>query len=120
MRRLIPALVLAATCAGIFVSVALPASAASFDCRKARTADEKAICAERSLNDKDVRMDVLYGINRHTLAMGGRGALIDRQQEWLRDRRTCGANKACLNRAYDKRLGELENGMQRIYQQGPF
>ncbi len=116
MRRLIPALVLAATCA----AVAMPAAAASFDCRKARTADEKAICAERSLNDKDVRMDVLYGINRHTLAMGGRGALIDQQQEWLRDRRTCGANKACLNRAYDKRLGELENGMQRIYQQGPF
>lgn len=116
MRRLIPVLVLTATC----MAAALPATAASFDCRKARTADEKAICAERSLNDKDVRMDVLYGINRHTLAMGGRGALMDRQQEWLRDRRACGASKACLNRAYDQRLGELENGMQRIYQQGPF
>src|SRR4051812_698483 len=45
MRRLIPALVMAATCA----AVALPATAASFDCRKARTVDEKAICAERSL-----------------------------------------------------------------------
>jgi uncharacterized protein len=116
MRRLIPALVLTAVCA----AGAAPATAASFDCRKARTADEKAICAERSLNDKDVRMDVLYGINRHTLAMGGRGALMDRQQQWLRDRRACGARKACLNRTYDQRLGELENGMQRIYQQGPF
>ena len=116
MRRLIPALVLTAVCA----AVAVPASAASFDCNKARTADEKAICAERSLNDKDVRMDVLYGINRHTLAMGGRGALMDSQQEWLRNRKTCGANKACLNRAYDKRLADLEKSMERIYQNAPF
>jgi uncharacterized protein len=49
--------------------------AASFDCAKARTADEKAICANCALNDKDVKMSVLYDINKRTLAMGGRGAL---------------------------------------------
>ena len=54
----------------VFACVAGSAGAASFDCRKARTADEKAICAERALNDKDVRMNELYGINRRTLAMG--------------------------------------------------
>jgi uncharacterized protein len=27
-------------------AIAMPAAAASFDCAKARTADEKAICAE--------------------------------------------------------------------------
>jgi uncharacterized protein len=52
--------------------------------------------------------------------MGGRGALIDAQQQWLRDRRGCGANRACLNRAYDRRLGELERSMERIYRNGPF
>ena len=102
------------------ICVAGAASAASFDCRKARTADEKAICAERSLNDKDVRMNELYGINKRTLAMGGRGALMDQQQEWLRNRRTCGGNKACLNRAYDRRLADLEKSMERIYSNGPF
>lgn len=114
MRRLIPALALG------LAFLAGSASAASFDCRKARTADEKAICAERALNDKDVRMDVLYGVNKRTLAMGGRGALMDEQQAWLNDRRKCGASKACLNRAYDKRLADLEKGMERIYSNGPF
>jgi uncharacterized protein len=114
MRPLIPVIVLAVTC------VAGSASAASFNCAKARTADEKAICAERALNDKDVRMNELYGINKRTLAMGGRGALMDQQQEWLRGRKTCGANKACLNRAYDGRLSDLEKSMERIYQNAPF
>jgi uncharacterized protein len=114
MRRLIPVLALG------LVFVAGSASAASFNCAKARTADEKAICAERALNDKDVRMNELYGINKRTLAMGGRGALMDQQQEWLRGRKTCGANKACLNRAYDRRLSDLEKSMERIYQNAPF
>jgi hypothetical protein len=33
-----------------------PAGAASFDCAKAEAADEKAICADRQLNDEDVEM----------------------------------------------------------------
>jgi uncharacterized protein len=94
--------------------------AASFDCNKARTPDEKAICANTALNDKDVKMSVLYEINKRTLAMGGRGAMQDAQQQWLRDRRSCGANRVCLNRAYDRRLGELERSMERIYRNGPF
>jgi uncharacterized protein len=36
-----------------------PAAAASFDCSKAETADEKAVCADRKLNDEDVAMAVL-------------------------------------------------------------
>jgi uncharacterized protein len=98
----------------------LAAHAASFDCARARAPDEKAVCANTALNDKDVKMSVLYDVNRRTLAMGGRGALQDAQQQWLRDRRKCGANRACLNRAYDRRLGELERSMERIYRNGPF
>ena len=96
------------------------ASAASFDCAKARAPDEKAVCANLSLNDKDVKLSVLYDINRHTMAMGGRGALEDAQRQWLRDRKTCGANRACLNRSYDKRLDDLDQSTQRIYRAGPF
>jgi uncharacterized protein len=58
--------------------------AASFDCAGPGTPDEKAICANTALNDKDVKMSVLYEINKRTLAMGGRGALQDAQQQWLR------------------------------------
>lgn len=106
----------------LLLALALPvaAQAASFDCGRARAPDEKAVCADRPLNDKDVRMSVLYEVNKRTLAMGGRGALMDAQQRWLRDRRSCAANRACLTRAYDRRLGELERGLERIYRNGPF
>ncbi|PVM72940.1 lysozyme inhibitor LprI family protein [Caulobacter radicis] len=96
------------------------AHAASFDCAKARRADEKAICADRTLNDKDVRMALLYDINKRTMGMGARGALMDGQQAWLNDRAGCKANRMCLARAYDRRLGELERSMERIYRAGPF
>jgi uncharacterized protein len=112
MKMLLTALALA--------FVAGSANAASFDCNRARAPDEKAICANLALNDKDVRMAVLYDINRKTLAMGGRGALEDQQRQWLRDRRGCGAQRACLNRSYDRRLGDLERSMERIYSNGPF
>ena len=116
MRRLIPAIVLAA----VFGAASLPAAAASFDCRKARAADEKAICANRDLNDQDVRMDQLYGITRHLVPMGGRGAIMDDQRAWLAARKACGANLACLRRSYDNRLRQLNTVMDRVYSQGPF
>jgi uncharacterized protein len=101
-------------------AVPVAAHAASYDCARARSPDEKAVCAYLPLNDKDVKMSVLYDINKRTLAMGGRGAMQDAQQQWLRDRRKCGANRACLNRAYDRRLDELDRSMERIYRNGPF
>jgi uncharacterized protein len=113
MRRLITALLLVA-------AAATPAAAASFDCGKARTADERAICADRALNDQDVRVDQLYGITRHLVPMGGRDAIIGDQRAWLKNRHACGANRACLARSYDRRLAELNRVMQRVYQQGPF
>lgn len=116
MRRLIPTVVLAAACA----AVALPASAASFDCRKARAADERAICANRDLNDQDVRVDQLYGITRHLVPMGGRDAIIGQQRAWLKARANCGANRSCLARSYDQRLRALNAVLERVYSQGPF
>ncbi|MBO9706842.1 MAG: hypothetical protein J7521_01405 [Caulobacter sp.] len=112
MKTLLIALALA--------SVATASQAASFDCGRARAPDERAICANLALNDKDVRMSVLYEVNRRTLAMGGRDALIGQQRDWLAERRNCGANRACLNRAYDRRLAELERSMDRIYRNAPF
>lgn len=112
MRRLILALVVSA--------VALPAAAASFDCRKARAPDERAICANRDLNDQDVRLDQLYGITRHLVPMGGRDAIIGDQRAWLQARKSCGGNQACLARSYEGRLRQLNTVMERVYQQGPF
>ena len=116
MRRPTAALLLAA----IFAGTALPAAAASFDCAKARKADERAICANRDLNDQDVRMDQLYAITRHLVPMGGRDAIIGDQRAWLKARAGCGANRACLARSYDDRIRQLNTVMDRVYRQGPF
>ncbi|TDQ26985.1 hypothetical protein EDF75_1045 [Raoultella sp. BIGb0149] len=86
----------------------LAASAASFDCQKARAEDEKAICAHLSLNDKDVEMATKYQFLKGLFSMGGRGAIQDAQQSWLKTRRQCGGNLSCLTQAYDQRLKQLD------------
>jgi len=98
--------VLGAVCALGFA--ALPVSAASFDCKKARQADEKAICADRQLSEMDVQVATTYRLLRGLFAMGMRGNLGDSQLAWLEQRRACGANKACLKQRYQERLDALQ------------
>jgi uncharacterized protein len=77
-----------------------PARPASFDCAKAETADEKTICADHQLNDADVEMSVLYTQLKPLLGMGARGDMEDEQAAWLKRRAACGADRACLGKAY--------------------
>jgi len=93
--------------------------AASFDCGKAHLADEIAICRDPALNDQDVRVGVLFEITLHFLAMGARDEARDRQKQWLAERSRCGSDVACLRRAYDQRLGELQGVLERAYGLGP-
>jgi uncharacterized protein len=98
-----------------------PAAAASFDCTKARTPDEKAICTDRSLNDKDVRMALLFDLDRRLMAMGSRDAMRDDQSAWLVQRRRCGADRICLHRSYDRRIAVLRGIIDtRVTPRGPF
>lgn len=95
--------------------------AASFDCSRAVTADEKSICADRTLNDKDVRMELLYIIDRRFMGMGARGALEDEQADWLKRRQTCGAETDCLHTLYDQRIKALRKFIdERVVIHGPF
>ena len=96
-------------------------SAASFDCAKAKAPDEIAICKHVSLNDQDVTMALLYDLNKHFMAMGGRGSLMDGQAEWLKQRRTCGSQVSCLSDAYTQRIGMLRSFIdKRVMTKGPF
>jgi uncharacterized protein len=106
--------------AGALMAVGGAAQAASFDCNRARTADEKAICADRVLNDKDVRMALLFDITQRLVPMGSRDAIRDSQKVWLAQRRTCGARVSCLSLAYDRRIAALNRVMDRVYSAGPF
>ena len=106
--------------AGVLAGCASTASAASFDCAKARSADEHAICSDRSLNDRDVELATRYAMVLQLTAMGVRGDLQDEQRTWLRQRRACAAERACIARLYDQRLTRIKGVFAGIASRGPF
>ena len=114
MRIFIPAL------AALAVLAASNAHAASFDCTKAKTADEKTICRNRSLSDADVKMATMFQMNTHLVMMGSRGNMQDRQRQWLTERNACKGRFKCLTAAYDKRISELQADFDGIASRGPF
>jgi uncharacterized protein len=96
---------------------AMPAQAASFDCDKAAAPDEKAICADRSLNDQDVRMAVYLEVLGALQLMGANGAMRDDQREWLQRRRNCGTARQCLAALYKDRIEKLQADYQTLARQ---
>jgi uncharacterized protein len=96
-----------------------PAAAASFDCSKAESTDEKAVCADRQLNDEDVEMAVLYTQLKLLLGMGARGDMEDEQAAWLKRRVACEADQACLSKVYQERVQQLRGGFEALAKRGP-
>ena len=89
--------------------------AASFDCdAKELKPDEKVICANRALNDADVRMATTFDLLSGLLAMGARGTLQDEQTAWLKKREECKADAACIKAAYDERLKQFSETYKNI------
>lgn len=97
-----------------------PAYAASFDCQKAETVTEKAICEHRLLNDADVKMSTSYHILRRMVPMGTRSVIQRDQVKWLQFRDQCLESVSCLNQAYNMRQQQLDLQFQRIYKLGPY
>ena len=100
------------------LAAASPAAAASFSCAKAETPDEKAVCDTRALNDLDVEMAVRFDILKDLLPMGNRTKMQDDQEAWLKDRRACGTDVACLTAAYEGRLKVLRAVLSEFAKQG--
>ena len=107
MRKILTALAtLAAAC------LATPAAAASFDCGRARAADEVAVCRSPLLSALDSEMGGLwYAYSRVPMLMGGNGNRGDEARSFLDRRRACGARVACLTGAYRARIRELHQGI---------
>ena len=99
----------------LVVSAGLHAQAASFDCGKAATPTERAICASPQLSRKDVIAATYYQLLlRLKPAVTGMAYrefydhVRTQQAQWLRhDRDACGADAACLDGAYDQRIAAL-------------
>jgi len=98
---------------GLFLMLGVsPAPAASFDCAKARTPDERAVCADPNLSALDSEMGGLwYAFSRFPMMMGSSGARRDDAKQFLTERGACGSNAGCIGAAYKARIAALREGV---------
>jgi uncharacterized protein len=90
------------------------------NCAKAVTPNEKTICSDPTLIQADARMDTLYNVSLHFVAMGTRGNLQDQQPVWVKQRQACGTCKPCIRAAYKKRTAVFEAIIKHVATFGPF
>jgi uncharacterized protein len=101
-------------------SLAFGAEYAPINCAKANTAADVRICKTYSLGQAEARMATLYGIATGLVAMGQRGDIGDAQIQWLKTRESCGADVACLTKAYNSRIPQLSAVIDNIASHGPY
>ena len=90
--------------AGTLLLVSLAGHAASFDCAKATSVTEKAICADDWLSELDNKLSVAWK------KVSGFDPVVMKssQLRWLKLRDACGADASCLTARYSVRLAMLE------------
>lgn len=89
---------------------ARPAAGPSFDCLKATTPAELAICGTPLLRLLDNQAAQLYREKRSSLTGVDRVALLTEQRQWLRSRDiTCQADINCLRNAFTRRSAQLRD-----------
>ncbi|WP_175672745.1 lysozyme inhibitor LprI family protein [Burkholderia ambifaria] len=83
----------------------MAAHAAGFDCTKAASPTEKAICADPGLSSLDGQLATAW---KKALAKGGdTAALKAAQLQWLKQRDRCGNDVLCVGDRYRERLASL-------------
>jgi len=80
----------------LLLAAGTPAVAASFDCQKASSAVEKAICASPELSGLDSALGAYYSQAMTKLAPEPRDELRKEQRTWLQSRNACAADPAKL------------------------
>ena len=92
----------------IFLSLSLT-EAASFDCRKAFSRIEKAICSDARLNDLDNQLGYLYREVKNSI---GNPHYVDQfvreSRKWLKERNRC-RNRNCIRQKYHNRITQLQS-----------
>jgi uncharacterized protein len=79
--------------------------AASFDCSKANTKTEKAICDDPMLSKLD---EVMAAVYNEALKRNASDFIKKEQREWLKDTLDpCRGDKECIQKAYENRLDKL-------------
>jgi uncharacterized protein len=88
----------------MFILMIAATIAPSFDCLRASSFVEKAICESPQLSAKDKALTLLYR------RAGRAPEIVQRQRDWVRDRARC-QNVNCINAAYDERIADLGEGV---------
>lgn len=86
----------------------LSAEAASYDCTRAATAAEIAICDNPGLSRMDEDLAVQYRDLMNQLPPRRADRLRDDQRSWLTARNSCGADVRCLRARYQERLARFD------------
>jgi uncharacterized protein len=89
------------------------ATAASFDCQKAATSNERAICDNPALSGLDSELSTVY---KDALAAAGDNTSIrDSQRAWLKEIKSCESKPdqivECLTSAYSGRISSLKHSV---------
>jgi uncharacterized protein len=86
--------------------------AASFDCKKANTLVEKAVCSNPKLSKLD---DALAKAYQRTLASTSNADTVKTEQKtWLTTVRDICKTEACIEKAYQTRLAELQGATNQL------
>jgi uncharacterized protein len=105
------------------VLLASPAFAASFDCARASTLREKAICASPRLSQLDDQLAAAYSKLLATLPTDARATARQNERDWLSSI-ACPANLSqealgdCLALSWDKRIHLLQTAISSASQRG--
>ena len=118
MKRVLCSVIAASTIS--LCGLAFAADYAPIDCAKATSAADRTICRNYALGRAEARMATLYGIDMSLVAMGQRGDIGDAQKLWLKTREACGSDVACLTKAYDGRIRQLNKVIDGIATNGPY
>ena len=108
---------IAVICCAFSSNTALAAPSPSFDCAKAGTKVEKAICSNEELANLDKSLSDAYISLKKNLTATEVKALKDSQRMWMKQRDTsCGSDVPCLRETYSSRLSELARQKQLLAQ----
>jgi uncharacterized protein len=88
--------------------------AGAFDCAKATTMVEKAICADAALKRIDDELAAVYGAVRASLTEPEQKMMTLSQKRWIARREACGSDVNCVKGQTEERLtllkGQAESG----------
>ena len=93
----------------MFFALTTFGSAASFDCSKATTETEVAICGDLELSELDELMGVWWKTDRQPSG-GKKNPTVESQREWIKRRDICASNQICILAHYKARLEEFGFG----------